>query len=74
MIGNSGKLPTSASVEKVTLKLWMSWNSTKLTLTLVKGKAKTRKLANPKTSGTAVTVVWNVVITKPAGNTTEQSI
>ena len=74
MTGSSRKMPTSASVAKVTLKLWMSWNSTKLTLTLVKGRAQTRKLASSKTNGTAVTVGRNVVITEPAGNTTEQSI
>ena len=45
-----------------------------MTLTLVKGRAQTGKLANLKTSGTAVTVVRNVVITEPAGSTTEQSI
>ena len=48
-------MPASASVEKVTLKLWMSSNSTKLTLTLVKSRAQTRKLASPKTNETAVT-------------------
>ena len=39
-----------------------------------KGQGTNRKLANLKTSGTAVTVVRNVVITEPAGSTTEQSI
>ena len=74
MTGSSRKMPTSASVEKVDLKHWMIWKNTKLTLTLVKGRVPTRRLANAKTSGTAVNVRRNVVIIEPAGNILEQSI
>ena len=52
----------------------MIWKSTKLTLTLVKGRALTGRLANPTTCGTTVNVRRNVVIIGPAGSTSEPSI
>ena len=52
----------------------MILKSTNLTLTLVKGRAPTGRLEDPKTCGTAVNVRKNVVITGPAGSTSEPSI